>query len=138
MVQSLEQQVMPGQWGVGDRDSTQNLLSTMCQKPSSPGTRADRKEGRGVGTPREYRSLGKDVAEKGQAEASCLCHFTAGAGEGEAECYAGPPGWENGTDQGFICGERPQDWWWQTQTAGGQGGGLQGAGNLTSHAGPES
>ncbi|XP_050631555.1 forkhead box protein P3 isoform X7 [Macaca thibetana thibetana] len=103
MVQSLEQQVMPGQWGVGDRDSTQNLLSTMCQKPSSPGTRADIKEGRGVGTPREYRSLGKDVAEKGQAEASCLCHFTAGAGEGEAECYAGPPGWENGTDQGFIC-----------------------------------
>lgn len=34
--------------------------------------------------------------------------LTAGAGEGEAGCYAGPPGREDGPDQGSIRGEPPQ------------------------------
>lgn len=124
-MQSLEQQVT--WWG-----EMVNLMSTLCQEPSSSRMGAGIKEGRGQGTPREGHGLGKDVADKAKLRPHFVPVLTAGAGEGEAGRYAGPPGWEDGPDQGSVCGEPPQARGWH-RLLGGRGGALQGAGDLSLH-----
>ena len=61
--------------------------------------------------------------------------LTAGAGEGEAGCYVGPSGREDGPNQGSICGEPPQTPQ-VARTAGQWERLLQGAGDLSLHPGP--
>lgn len=61
--------------------------------------------------------------------------LTAGAGEGEAGCYASPPGWEDGPNQGSIHGEPPQAYRLH-RLLGSRGEALQGAGDLFLHPGP--
>lgn len=97
-----------------------NGQSTPCQEPSSPRKGPGLKEG-GRALPGKTTARANKWRRKSGSRPHSVPVLTAGAGEGEAGCYAGPSGWEDGPNQGSICGEPPQTHRWHGRLGSGRG-----------------